>query len=122
MKNLIITFLVLAFGFSTSSFASSYTSEVPVKGHWDDKGTLRSAITSKPRVFLAENLFIYFMLPLEDVVITIEDAAGNEVYQSTVSAPTGNYYLEIPTDGYYGEYSITISHDRGILRGVFEIE
>ncbi|NDV57193.1 DUF3244 domain-containing protein [Bacteroides sp. 519] len=125
MKNFVTKFVVLVFAlFVSLHIHAAHENEVPLHGDWTEEGGLRSLKPGKPQVLLGDYLEVYCKEPIADnIVITIVDATGNEVYQNSVSSPYPNYSLVIPTTGCSGEYTITIkSRKYGTLTGIFIIE
>lgn len=121
MRKLISAFLI--FSFCLGNFSFICTNEVPLKGQWGEDLGPRSLPPVKPIASVdGDLLLICFPNILQNVLVTVENASGGEIYSSRIATPYSGYVLQIPLTGHSGEFVVTISHYYGTLIGVFDIE
>ena len=127
MKKTIIITTLLCFALNLSA------EEIEVKGYWKKIKT-RSLIIEQdptpPVVYINNNnnnnnnkvLSIYMEDVISNLCIIITDIKGNIVYQDYISTNRPEYTYSIRLKNLpEGDYSITLSHEYGILVGWFEM-
>ncbi|MDR1913965.1 MAG: DUF3244 domain-containing protein, partial [Clostridiales bacterium] len=92
-----------------------YADYVPVQGEWSPTG-LRSSVSPAalpPSASIeGDVLSLYFPSELSNLTVTVRDADGCVVYQTSVSSGSG-YTYSIPLGLSPGEYQVTLTHSYG---------
>lgn len=121
MKHVISVLLI----FMCSIFcvqAASKRDEFLDKGHWGDED-IRSFVPAPPKAYVeeGESISLNFITPISDLKVTVTDSAGTIVYEEVVSVSAPQSYLINLSSLGNGDYTLTVSHQHGVLYGSFTL-